>query len=301
MFKNNSPSQLDSLASMLSTKIPDGYYIIVYSYIPNNYGGTLLYNSPLYANWPNNLFSAFQNLGATGFTNSNQPDDGFIFFCKKGDPSTAFEVRSDTISPGFVPSQLIEFSTTLTSSLESGKMLSGIVGPSNNWKNIYWEQRALENSSADSTRLKVYGLNSLSSNLKTLIIDTNFTNKDSITNLQSIDSSFHYLQLEMETTDDSLLTPSQIINWLVTYDPLPDLAINPKKSWFLDSIIVQQGDSIYFSVAIENISPFDMDSLKINYYLENENGQLNIPYPRQDSLRAREIIIDTIAISSRKL
>ena len=301
MFKNNSPSQLDSLASMLSSKIPDGYYIIVYSYIPNNYGGTLLYNSPLYANWPTNLFSTFQNLGATGFTNSNQPDDGFIFFCKKGDPNTAIEVRSDTISPGFVPSQLLEFSTTVTSSLESGKMLSGIIGPSNNWKNIYWEQSALENPSADSTRLKVYGLNSLSSNLKTLIIDTNFTNKDSITNLQSIDSSFNYLQLEMETSDDSLLTPSQIVNWLVTYDPLPDLAVNPKKSWFLDSSIIQQGDSIYFSVAIENISPFDMDSLKINYYLENEDGQLNIPYPRQDSLRSREIIIDTIAISSKYL
>jgi hypothetical protein len=103
----------------------------------------------------------------------------------------------------------------------------------------------------------------------------------------------------METFDDSLLTPTQIVSWVVTYDPLPDLAINPKKSWFLDSSVVQQGDSIYFSVAIENISPFDMDSLKINYFLENENGQLNIPYKRQDSLKAREIIIDTIAISSR--
>jgi len=301
MFKNDSPSQLDSLASMLSTKIPDGYYILVYSYIPNNYGGSLLYNSPLYANWSNNLFSAFQNLGATGFTNSNQPDDGFIFFCKKGNPNTAIEVRSDTIAPGFVSSQLLEFSTTVTSSLENGKMLSGVIGPSNNWKNIYWEQKALENPSADSARLKVYGFNSLYSGLKTLIIDTSFTSKDSIINLQSIDSSFHYLQLEMETSDDSLLTPNQIINWLVTYDPLPDLAINPKKSWFLDSNIIQQGDSIYFSVAIENISQFDMDSLKINYLLENENGQQNIPYQRQDSLRSRETIIDTISIPTRYL
>ena len=301
MFKNNNPSQLDSLASMLSTKIPDGYYIIVYSYIPNNYGGTLLYNSPLYANWPTNLFSVFQNLGATGFSNSNQPDDGFIFFCKKGDPNTAIEVRSDTIAPGFVPSQLIEFSTTVTSSLENGKMLSGIIGPSNNWKNIYWEQKTLESPSADSARLKVYGLNSLYSGLKTLIIDTSFTNKDSIINLQSIDSSFHYLQLEMETSDDSLLTPTQIINWLITYDPLPELAINPKKSWFLDSNTIQQGDSIYFSVAVENISPFDMDSLKISYYLENENDQINIPYNRQDSLKAREIIIDTVAFSTKYL
>lgn len=301
MFKNSSPSQLDSLASMLNTKIPDGHYIVVYSYIPNNYGGTLLYNSPLYANWSANLFSAFQNLGATGFTSPSQVDDGFIFFCKKGDPSTAIEVRSDSISPGFVPSQLLEFSTTVTSSLENGKMTSSIIGPSNNWKNIYWKQKALEDPSADSTRLKVFGLSSISSNFKTLIIDTVFTNKDSIINLQFIDSNFYFLQLEMETSDDSLLTPAQIINWLVTYDPLPDLAINPKKSWFLDSNIIQQGDSIYFSVAIENISPFDMDSLKINYQLENENGQLDIPYPRQDSLRAREIIIDTVAISSRYL
>ena len=72
----------------------------------------------------------------------------------------------------------------------------------------------------------------------------------------------------METFDDSSLTPTQIVSWVVTYDPLPELAINPKKSWFLKSNTVQQGDSIYFSVAIENISPFDMDSLKIKYYLE---------------------------------
>ena len=32
--------------------------------------------------------------------------------------------------PGLAPSQLLEFSTTVTSSLESGKILSRIVGPS---------------------------------------------------------------------------------------------------------------------------------------------------------------------------
>ena len=49
MFRYDTPEQLDSLASFLSYKIPDGHYIIAYSYIPNNFGGTLLYNSPLYA------------------------------------------------------------------------------------------------------------------------------------------------------------------------------------------------------------------------------------------------------------
>lgn len=300
MFRNDVSSQLDSLATFLNNKIPDGHYIIAYSYIPNNYGGTLLYNSPLYSNWSNDLFTAFQNLGATGFTSSTQPDDGFIFFCKKGDPSTAIEVRSDTIAPGFVPSQLLELSTSISSSLENGKMTTSSIGPSYNWKNIYWEQNALELLSADSSRLRILGLTTLSSSQKILLVDTLFTNIDSITNLQ-IDSNYRFLQLEIETSDDSLLTPAQVSRWQVTYDPLPELAVNPKKSWYLDSNLSQQGDSIYFSIAIENISPFDMDSLLVKYKIENQNGVVDIPYPRKDSLKSREILIDTISFSTRSL
>ena len=57
-----------------------------------------------------------------------------FFFVKKGDPATAIEVRSDTISPGFVPSQLLELSTSVSSSLENGKMTTSSIGPSYNWK-----------------------------------------------------------------------------------------------------------------------------------------------------------------------
>ena len=79
------------------------------------------------------------------------------------------------------------------------------------------------------------------------------------------------------------------------------MALNPKKGWYLDSNKFQQGDSIHFSVAIENISPFNMDSLLVNYKLENQNGAFNIPYPRTDSLKARALLIDTISISSKYL
>ena len=206
-------------------------------------------------------------LGASGFTSSAQHDDGFIFFCEKGDTTTAIEVRSDSIAPGFVPSQLLELSTSVSSSLENGRMTSSVIGPSNNWRNIYWEQNALELLSADSSRLRLHGLPSMLSNQRVLLIDTLFTNIDSLVNIQNIDSSFQFLQLEMETLDDSLLTPAQISRWQITYDPLPELALNPKKGWYLDSNKFQQGDSIYFSVAIENISPFDMDSLLVNYKL----------------------------------
>ena len=301
IFRNDNSVQLDSLANLLTNKIPDGYYILVYSYIPNSYNGSLLYNNPLYANWSNDLFSTFQNLGATGFTNSNQPDDGFIFFCKKGNPNTAIEVRTDTIATGFVPSQLIELNTNITSSLENGKITTGVIGPSKNWKNIYWKQNALESPSADSSRLRVLGLLSSSSTQKTVLIDTIFSKIDSLINISSIDSNFKFLQLEIETYDDSLLTPAQISRWQITYDPIADLALNPKKSWYLDSNFIQQGDSIYFSVGIENVTPFDMDSLLLHVLLENSNGLINVSQTRQDSLRAREVFIDTFAISSKFL
>ena len=87
---------------------------------------------------------------------------------------------------------------------------------------------ALELLSADSSRLRILGLPSILSNQKVLLIDT-FSNIDSLVNLQNIDSMFKFLQLEMETSDDSLLTPAQISRWQITYDPLPELALNPKK------------------------------------------------------------------------
>jgi flagellar hook assembly protein FlgD len=107
--------------------------------------------------------------------------------------------------------------------------------------------------------------------------------------------------LELETFDDSLLTPAQVSRWQITYDPLPELALNPKKRWYLDSSIIQQGDSIYFAVAIENISPFNMDSILVKYKLENQSGVINIPYSKRDSLKARAVLIDTLSIPSRNL
>lgn len=302
VFNYYNPIQLDSLASMLNNKIPEGHYILAYSYIPNNYGGWQLYTDSLYTNWPNSLFTAFENLGATGFTDQNQNDDGFIFFCQKGDPSTANTIRSDEIFPGLnAESELLEFYTTVYSNLESGKITSPIIGPTNNWKNIYWSQNSKENPTDDSTRIKIYGLPSPEINQQELLIDSVFNAYDSILDLQPILYKYNYIKLEMETYDDSLQTPAQIKKWQLTYDPLPDLAINPKKSWLFDfdTTTLQQGETGYLSIAFENVTPFDMDSVVIEYEIENRNSSYLLPYQKQDSLKAREVLIDTIAVDTK--
>ena len=304
VFNSNNPTQLDSLASMLDNKIPDEFYILAYSYIPNNYGGWQLYTDSLYTNWSSSLFNAFQNLGATGFVNSNQHDDGFIFFCKKGDPSSAITKRSNEITPGLnAQSQLLELGTTIYSNLETGEISSPIIGPSNNWKSLYWSQNALENPSKDSSRIKIFGIPSLAVNQEDLLIDSVFSIYDSISDLQPILYKYNYIKIKMESYDDSLLTPAQINKWQLTYDPLPDVAINPKKSWLFDfdSTRLQQGDTGYVSVAFENVTPFDMDSLLIEFKIENNNSYSILEYPKQDSLKARQVLIDTLPISTKHL
>lgn len=304
MFNYYNASHLDSLASMLNNKIPDGHYIMAYSWIPNRWGNNILYTDSLYTNWPNDLFTAFQNLGATGFTNQNQQDDGFVFFCKKGDPTSAQELRSNPIVPGVISSsELLELNTTIFSSLENGLMVSPLIGPSNNWKTIYWKQKPQESPTGDSTRIRIVGIPSPTINQQEILIDTLFSRNDSLLNLQPTLYKYRYLKLEMEAYDDSILTPSQIGKWQLIYDPLPDLALNPKKSWLFDfdSTLIQQGDTGRLSIAIENVTPFDMDSLLVEYKIENNNNTYVIPYSRQDSLKARSFIADTISVSTRYL
>ena len=50
---------------------------------------------------------------------------------------------------------------------------------------------------------------------------------------------------------------------------------------------------------IDNISDLPMDSLLVDYWIEDANHDLiPIPYPRQDSLRVAETIRDTLTIST---
>jgi flagellar hook assembly protein FlgD len=121
---------------------------------------------------------------------------------------------------------------------------------------------------------------------------------DSILNLNNlIDASVYpMLRLQASFYDTLLFTPSQMDRWQVIYDPVPELAVNPKKGYFEKSTqAYQQGDSAAFAIAIENVSAFDMDSLLVDYWYINQSGtKVSIPYNRQDSLKSLEVLFDTI-------
>lgn len=298
VFRYKDADEMDSLTVFLNQTIPDGYYIAAYTFIPD------AYTSPtsLYGAMPPGLVTAFQNLGATNISN-NQPDDGWILFAQKGLPSNTVEIHTpDTISSGIsYPTQNLTLFDTIQG-CQVGYIVSEVVGPAFTWDRVIWEHHDYEPVNADSTQLRVYGITY--NNSESLLIDTLMNGTDSILPLDQLINPNIYpkLRLEAEFHDTIGLTPAQLQRWQVIYSPVPELALNPKKGFYMKSAEYLEGDSAEIMIAIENVSHFDMDSLMVEYWNLTSYGNRTLAnYPRQDSLKKYEILRDTVKYSTTGL
>lgn len=151
--------------------------------------------------------------------------------------------------------------------------------------------------------MHVYGVDWLGAT--TLLIDTLFTSDDSILSLNTmIDANtFPYLKLHAFYIDSVDLTPAQIDRWHVLYTPVPEAAIDGSGGYaWIPGDSLQEGQMLTFSFDIDNISDWHMDSLLVNYWIEDANHNLvPISYPRQDSLRVGQTISDTISVATDDL
>ncbi len=81
VFKQNNVPQLTALKNMLNDSIPDGLFVLVYTWGNLDHGL-----------WPSGLDTALMNLGASAqITNTNTDTLPYIFFVLKGLPATALE------------------------------------------------------------------------------------------------------------------------------------------------------------------------------------------------------------------
>jgi hypothetical protein len=287
-FYQNNPTQMLALENMLTNEIPEGHYVIIYTARYLNY--------PQWdANSPQ-LYSMFQNLGSTNIT-AGQTTAPYIGYYTQGDVSTYTEVYGSSVGEHIV------FEDTLWGFDYSGFETSTIIGPSTNWETVYWKQNSLENPTTDTTRLQIFGRTF--SGAETLLIDTLFTNHDSISNFNNLYSAdeYPYLRLSSHQIDTVDFTPAQIDGWHVLYDHIPEAALSSTNGYYLSPTdTVFEGQELEIAFDVKNISDLPMDSLLINYWIEDNNHNIiPISYPRQDSLRVNGIIRDTIKISSLNL
>jgi hypothetical protein len=107
VFRQTSVEQLDSLEQLLLHKIPNGYHLLIYSWI-------YLDSTEVATNNPN-LLTLFQNMGWLNFGLS-QNYKPFILYQEMGNPASAQEVY------GAYTNDTIQFSTTFNCS----PILSGV-------------------------------------------------------------------------------------------------------------------------------------------------------------------------------
>jgi len=285
IFFQNDSTQMADMQDMILNDIPDSNYVLVYTSRYINYAEWDSHNPELY--------TFFQNLGSDSVA-VGKPAVPYICFFKKGDLSTFEEVYADDLN------DYIRFDGFMFGKDYDGYETSTLIGPSTQWNSIFWKQNALESPTTDTTRLSIFGVEV--NGTETLLIDTLFTIHDSIINFNTYISAqtYPYLRLQSHQVDTVDFTPAQIDSWHVLYDHVPESALTSVNGYYLSPTdTLAEGQDLFVAFDVTNISDLPMDSLLINYWIEDdEHNIIPLPYPRQDSLRVSQIIRDTLEIQS---
>lgn len=271
---------LDSMNNFINY-IPDGYYILAYSWGNGNF-----------SNWPDELKTTFTNLGASNLGNVANGSP-YIFFTKKG------VLSSTQDSFGSSQADVINLKVNLYRDFDNGTIKSVVVGPSNTWQSLKWESQSLENPSDDELRLRVFGIDNLGQ--ETQLMQDIVPDTYEVSGLEdSIDYTVYpNLKLEFYSKDATDKTAAQLIKWQLRFSGVPETAIDPKSGYYFCCDTLQEGDEIKFAVATKNISTFDMDSLAVKFWIQDNNNEITvIDEKKLRTHPAGDIIIDTIVYSS---
>lgn len=269
-YLGNLDAGLDSLISMVENHVPNGNYIMIYSFM-----------SGRFQQWPERAYSAFERWGATEIRNVNSSVP-YIFFTHKGYPDEAEEVIGKSATDH------IDFHRTLLNNYNFGTITSQPIGPAKKWAGLEWDCDTTVHGE-QFVRVMGIGANGNSS----ILIDSV---ADRTANLSNIDSKrYEQLQLQFFTKDDISHTPSQLRMWRVLYTPYTDLAVSPNRSWSFRSDTVHEGEPVSVSIAYENIGQQPSDSVLVHYWLQTATNRIvDIGYKRLAALKPGEYVVDNV-------
>ncbi len=248
------------------------------------------------------LRGAFHSLGADGI-DSVPANRAYIMFGRKGAPAgSANEIIGDSVS------SMLQSSDSINTNWTQGFIKSPIIGPAANsitgWNSLHWRWKTLDGATTkDSIVVKLIGINSLGNESVLAYFPKDSLDISYLWHYVNA-TQFPYIRLEADMKDDSLHTAPQLKRWHVTFDPVPECAINPAIGGvhFISSDDVQEGDNIIVQLPIQNIGSvaFTTDSLLVTKWVVDANG---ITHHFPDKLKKKpflpnEVILDTLSIKT---
>ena len=281
-FRQNNPQEMAALANMIDNEIPDGYHVLMYTWIHLDKDG--MSSTPA-------VETALNGLGVPPFE-TLQDSVPYIFYVRKGFNETFV----DTIAPDRNTS--VRLTAFIESSGDQGFITTMEAGPATEWGGLYWNERPV--SPTDSTRIQIRGI---SASGQEVDLGEWPSAQDEVLDLGSIvDASlFPKVRIRGKFHDigATVPKPAQMERWQLLHTPVPECAINPQLGYFqaLDGWF--QGQEASVAVAVQNISAFDMDSLLMEArVVDSQNISHIVHYRRHGPLPAGAWQVDTIRFNT---
>lgn len=249
--------------------IPCNAYVMGYSFYNAGYTQWLSDSTSV---GDANLYQAFENLGVTKIR-QQQESAPFVFFLQNCNPSfTPIQIQR------FIP-DIIDTMFTFSGTWNKGNMETPIIGPASDWTDFHMDwhpKEAAPTTTYDEGTVNIYGYST--SGTRTLLRSDLV--KNAITPVSIDATQFPFLQMQWITRDDSLGTPPQMDFWRLYYEKAPEAVVNPTIhfSKTRDSII--SGENFNMSVAVENVTPINMDSLLVKFIIKDASGNISSFYQR---------------------
>jgi hypothetical protein len=278
IFRPSNATEMNAMVNMLENEIPEGNYILMYTAV-RGYFQTY---------WNNSHFLPYNNMGATQI-NGVGDSIPYIFFTQKGYPSKTIEV----VGNGSSYNEVITLSALMESSATWAKMTSTLIGPANSWDSLHWNYQPLDGLPDEKIEIEIIG--ETFTGQKDIITTINKNQKDVYLGNLIDAKQYPFIYLRLLSEDNVQKTAGQIKKWQIIYDEIPEAALNPNVNFFFQDESVIAGQNLQFSIAIENVSNVNMDSLRIAYWIEDRLNQKHlISLNKNAPLLANQTMIDTI-------
>ena len=254
--------------------IPCNSYVLGYSFYNAGYSQWLADST---APGDNNLYQAFENLGVSKIRQQSE-NNPFAFFLKTCDNSYT-PIQIQRFAPNIIDT-IFSFSGTWT----KGSMESAIIGPAKDWKHFDMDWSSLESTFGDNAVVNLYGYDTIGT--RTLLRDDLV--KGAVTPITIDARRYPFLQMQWLTKDDTTGTAPQMEYWRLYYDKAPEAVVNPTIFFSKTRDTIASGENFNMTVAVENVTPIDMDSLLVRYIIKDATNNITILYKRFGPLPGKQ-------------
>lgn len=219
-----------------------------------------------------NIFNVLEQYGAKYIRDLQKEMVPYVIVFQKNS-GTETEIIGSSIS------DFIQAEQQIKELKSEGSILSKLIGPSTNWRKLYFNNSPSIPTETDSIHLQLWGISKPGS--PKALLWTYSELEDEEIDLSFVDADLYpYLQLELNSMDPVDKSAPQLDLWRVTFDGVPELAVNPARHYVVSQDTLDQGNAFNIEVAIDNVSPIGTDSLLLKYVLTTSQNVQNTKLSR---------------------